>query len=150
MNITREVPAHLQEEYDRIIKELKRTRQRMDISQADIAQKCGISFSTVSAIERGVQNCSTTTLIGYLWALHLSYSDLEKPKAGTLTCMYFVIYGLGRLLIEGLRTDSIYIIPGIRVSQVLSLFLICGGILLYIFFVRRNKTKNVYSGRYIR
>ena len=55
--------------------------------------------------------------------------------------MYFVIYGLGRFLIEGLRTDSLYIIPGIRVSQVLSLFLICGGILLLYIFVRRNKTK---------
>ena len=73
----------------------------------------------------------------------------KEPKTGTLTCMYFVFYGLGRFLIEGLRTDSLYIIPGIRVSQVLSLFLICGGILLYVFFVRRNKTKNMYSGRYI-
>ena len=39
MNITREVPEHLQAEYDRIIKELKRTRQRKEISQADIAEK---------------------------------------------------------------------------------------------------------------
>ena len=89
-----------------------------------------------------------------MWNLCLLITMLivsrKNPKAGTLTCMYFVIYGLGRFLIEGLRTDSLYIIPGIRVSQVLSLFLICGGILLYIFFVRRNKTKNVYSGRYIR
>ena len=74
----------------------------------------------------------------------------KEPKTGTMTCMYFVFYGLGRFLIEGLRTDSLYIISGIRVSQVLSLFLICGGILLYVFFVRRDKTKNVYSGRYIR
>lgn len=80
MNITREVPKHLQAEYDRIIRELKRTRQRKEISQADVAEKCGISFTTVSAIERGIQNCSTTTLIGYLWALHLTYSDLEPAK----------------------------------------------------------------------
>jgi len=32
--------------------------------------------------------------------------------------MYFVIYGLGRFLIEGLRTDSLYIIYGIRVEKV--------------------------------
>ncbi|MBR6848919.1 MAG: helix-turn-helix transcriptional regulator [Lachnospiraceae bacterium] len=80
MNITREVPEHLQADYDRIIKELKRTRQRKEVSQADIAEKCGISFTTVSAIERGIQNCSTTTLIGYLWALNLTYSDLEPAK----------------------------------------------------------------------
>lgn len=72
----------------------------------------------------------------------------KKPKAGTLTCMYFVIYGFGRFLIEGLRTDSLYIIPGIRVSQVLSLILICGGILLYVLFIRRNKIDQAYLGRY--
>lgn len=63
----------------------------------------------------------------------------KKPKIGTLTCMYFVIYGLGRFLIEGLRADSLYIVPGIRISQILSLFLICCGIVLYVFFVRRDK-----------
>ena len=72
----------------------------------------------------------------------------KKPKAGTLTCMYFVIYGLGRFLIEGLRTDSLYIISGIRASQVLSLLLILGGMLLYVVFVRRNKMKHTYLGKY--
>ena len=76
--------------------------------------------------------------------------SIFKIWKGGLAIYGGVIGGLGRFLIEGLRTDSLYIISGIRVSQVLSLFLICGGILLYIFFVRRNKTKNVYSGRYIR
>ena len=38
----------------------------------------------------------------------------KEPKTGTMTCMYFVFYGLGRFLIEGLRTDSLYIISGIR------------------------------------
>ena len=73
-----------------------------------------------------------------------------KIWKGGLAIYGGVIGGLGRFLIEGLRTDSLYIISGIRVSQVLSLFLIFGGILLYVFFVRRDKTKNVYSGRYIR
>jgi len=64
-----------------------------------------------------------------------------KIWKGGLAIYGGVIGGLGRFLIEGLRTDSLYIISGIRVSQVLSLFLICGGILLYVFFVRRDKTK---------
>ena len=72
----------------------------------------------------------------------------KNPKAGTLTCMYFVIYGLGRFLIEGLRTDSLYIISGIRASQVLSLLLILEGMLLYVVFVRRNKMKHTYLGKY--
>ncbi|MFQ8902650.1 MAG: prolipoprotein diacylglyceryl transferase family protein [Lachnospira eligens] len=55
-----------------------------------------------------------------------------------------MIGGLGRFLIEGLRTDSLYIISGIRVSQVLSLFLICGGILLYVFLCAVTKQKCVF------
>ena len=54
--------------------------------------------------------------------------------------MYFVIYGLGRFLIEGLRADSLYIVPGIRISQILSLFLICCGIVLYVFLFDVIKT----------
>ena len=72
----------------------------------------------------------------------------KEPKTGTMTCMYFVFYGLGRFLIEGLRTDSLYIISGIRASQVLSLLLILGGMLLYVVFVRRNKIKHTYLGKY--
>ncbi len=62
----------------------------------------------------------------------------KNPKAGTLTCMYFVIYGLGRFLIEGLRTDSLYLMPGVRVSQVLSGCLILLGVLL-VGIIRRRK-----------
>ena len=40
-----------------------------------------------------------------------------------MVCMYFCFYGLGRFLIEGLRTDSLYLFPGLRVSQLLSLVL---------------------------
>ena len=72
----------------------------------------------------------------------------KEPKTGTMTCMYFVFYGLGRFLIEGLRTDSLYIISGIRASHVLSLLLILGGMLLYVVFVRRNKMKHTYLGKY--
>ena len=72
----------------------------------------------------------------------------KEPKTGTMTCMYFVFYGLGRFLIEGLRTDSLYIISGIRASQVLSLLLFLEGMLLYVVFVRRNKMKHTYLGKY--
>lgn len=46
-----------------------------------------------------------------------------------LTCWYFLLYGFGRLVIEGLRTDSLMLFGTLRVSQMLSLFmiLIAGG-----------------------
>ena len=62
----------------------------------------------------------------------------RKPhKRGLLLCLYLISYGLGRLLIEGLRTDSLYIFPGLRVSQILSLILVIVGFILWYFKIRR-------------
>ena len=72
----------------------------------------------------------------------------RKPHTGTLTCMYFVVYGIGRFLIEGLRADSLYVIPGFRASQLLSLILVCVGLSIYFIFVRTGKFKQIYSGDY--
>lgn len=69
----------------------------------------------------------------------------KKPKAGTLTCMYFVVYGIGRFWIEGLRTDSLYVIPGLRASQLLSLILVGAGIILYLLWVRKGKFYHTYT-----
>ena len=42
-------------------------------------------------------------------------------------------YGAIRFAVEGLRTDSLYIIPGLRVSQLLSLILVvCGCVFVII------------------
>lgn len=51
---------------------------------------------------------------------------------GSLVCLYFVGYGLGRFLIEGLRTDSLYLFPGLRISQLLSLVLVIAGAILWL------------------
>lgn len=72
----------------------------------------------------------------------------RKPKPGTMVCLYFTVYGLGRFLIEGLRTDSLYILPGLRVSQLLSLVLIGVGIVLWLIGVRKGKFQTQYSGKY--
>lgn len=48
----------------------------------------------------------------------------KKSKvAGTVTLFYLLLYGTGRFLIEGLRTDSL-MLGGFRVSQLLSLGLV--------------------------
>ena len=53
--------------------------------------------------------------------------------------MIFGWYGFGRMFIEGLRTDSLYI-PGteLRTSQVLAaaIFVVCLGLLIY-FFIKK-------------
>lgn len=62
----------------------------------------------------------------------------KKRKDGNVTLMYLVLYGFGRMFIEGLRADSLWLIPNvIRVSQLLSLLLVVGGIV--ILYIRNKK-----------
>lgn len=73
----------------------------------------------------------------------------KARKDGTLLAVYFMGYGLGRFLIEGLRTDSLYLVGNIRVSQMLSLVLIFVGMIL-LSLLKRNKIKNrEYNGKYL-
>ena len=44
--------------------------------------------------------------------------------------MYMIGYGAIRFVVEGLRTDSLYLAPGLRVSQLLSLALIMIGCII--------------------
>lgn len=75
---------------------------------------------------------SLWTLTGFIL---LNWYVRKKPRKydGQVFLMYICWYGLGRAMIEGLRTDSLFLIPGvIRASQALGLatFLITGVILL--------------------
>lgn len=72
----------------------------------------------------------------------------KRVKDGILLSTYFIGYGLGRFLIEGLRSDSLYILPGIRVSQILSLILINIGIILLILINKNIINTGKYSGKY--
>ncbi len=79
----------------------------------------------------------------------LLYIFKKSKHRGGVFVAYLALYGIGRFFIEGLRTDSLWLIPGvIRVSQMLSLLLVVGGIIY--FFVMRNKTDKPYEykGRY--
>ena len=59
-------------------------------------------------------------------------------KKGYLLPFYMIGYGVIRCFVEGLRTDSLYLMPGVRVSQVLSGCLILLGVLL-IGIIRRRQ-----------
>ena len=81
-----------------------------------------------------------TFLYESLWNLGVLLFLLWFEKKGKRRfdghCMtlYFLLYGIGRFWIEGLRTDSLYVgSTGIRVSQALSLVLVLGAaIVLFI------------------
>ena len=52
---------------------------------------------------------------------------------GMIACGYLITYGFGRMIIEGLRTDSLYLGP-IRVSQLLSGIFVVFGASVWLWF----------------
>lgn len=76
-------------------------------------------------------------LLGFILLLIIRKKNNYKNK-GILLFTYFIWYGIGRFLIEGLRTDSLYI-GMFRVSQLVSLGLIIIGILGIIYIIRGDK-----------
>lgn len=73
----------------------------------------------------------------------------KRPKDGTLLAVYFIGYGVGRALIEGLRTDSLYLFGNIRVSQALSAVLVLFGILMLVLLKTGRIAAKPYSGKYL-
>ncbi|MEG0909724.1 MAG: prolipoprotein diacylglyceryl transferase [Bacilli bacterium] len=64
-------------------------------------------------------------------------------KVNQLTSFYLVWYGIGRLFVESLRTDSL-MLGSFKVAQIVSLFMIIVGLLLYIKSSKGSKLSNQY------
>jgi phosphatidylglycerol:prolipoprotein diacylglycerol transferase len=82
---------------------------------------------------------SLWNLAGFIGA-NLFYK--HKKYDGQIFLMIFGWYGLGRMWIEGLRMDSLYLFgSSIRVSQALAivLFVTCAAILIYLAIKKPNK-----------
>lgn len=85
-------------------------------------------------------------LLGF--ALLHFYGKYKQKYAGQIFYMYLVWYGFERMIVEGLRTDSLYL-PfqlfgmDIRVSQVLSAVLFLAGIILLV--INRKKENTFYA-----
>ncbi len=58
-------------------------------------------------------------------------------KRGEIVLSYVMWYSFGRFFVEGMRTDSLYLMPGLRVSQLLSVVLFVAALGLVIW--RRHK-----------
>ena len=66
----------------------------------------------------------------------------KSENLGTTTASYLVWYGIGRTIIEGLRSDSLYIgTTNIRVSQLLSMILVFVGVGILVFNYIKKKRK---------
>lgn len=65
-----------------------------------------------------------------LFILLTAISNKRKYK-GQITLVYLIVYSFARMIIEGLRTDSL-MLGNIRASQLLSLVIFIISIVLYI------------------
>lgn len=73
----------------------------------------------------------------------------RAKKDGWMTVLYLVGYGAIRCVIEGLRADSLYLIPGVRVSQLLSAVLIGVGLGLAWGIHSGRLHSKAYEGKYL-
>lgn len=87
---------------------------------------------------------SVWCLIGFVLLLVLR-EKTSLFKEGEIFLSYVIWYSLGRFFIEGLRTDSLYIFGFIRVSQLLSIFLFAGGLLIVLWRRKKNTALKPYN-----
>ncbi len=81
---------------------------------------------------------SLWNLLGFL-LLHF-HAKRHRRWQGQYFLFYLIWYGFGRAVIEGLRSDSLWLVPGvIRVSQLLGLVSALAALILYVLSLRRVK-----------
>lgn len=120
-------------------------------ANTDLPWRMGIQYVSNGTIvsEKFVH---PTFLYESLWNLVLLAVILaiykKKKFDGQMCAMYFMFYGLGRMLIEGLRTDSL-MLGNLRVSQGLSFLLIVLGILMCILLGDKSKKKREETIEYV-
>ena len=88
---------------------------------------------------------SLWNIIGFI-GVNIFYK--HKKYDGQIFLMIFGWYGLGRMLIEGLRTDSLYLFgTSIRVSQALAgvLFVVCTSLLIYLALKKYSRPFYIYT-----
>lgn len=77
--------------------------------------------------------------IGFALILWM-YLGKRKSFDGFILSMYCIFYGTGRIFIEGLRSDSLWLVPGVvRVSQVVSALIIIFGLVMILRHVYRAR-----------
>ncbi len=90
---------------------------------------------------------SLWNLVGFTF-MHF-YSKKHRTYDGQMVLIYFAWYGCGRMLIEGLRTDSLYLWgTNIRVSQLVSAILLLASVVILVYNKRKGRDPgNMYVNR---
>jgi phosphatidylglycerol---prolipoprotein diacylglyceryl transferase len=85
-------------------------------------------------------------VFGILMLLFFRSLSARKPlKNGTLFLLYLILYSLGRVWIEGLRTDSL-MFGSLRMAQVISLVGVAAGSFGLVWLYRQRSKVSISSG----
>ena len=71
----------------------------------------------------------------------------KNPLRGEIFLSYLMMYSIGRFFIEGLRTDSLYVVPGLRTAQLISVVLIILAVSLIIYRRKAGLAAVHYDGK---
>lgn len=70
-----------------------------------------------------------------------------NPLRGEVFLSYIMLYSVGRFFIEGLRTDSLYLIGDIRMAQVISIVAIIVAVILLFYRRKSGLADRHYNGK---
>ncbi len=91
---------------------------------------------------------SLLNLLIFTFMMFVAFKVRPK-KDGWMLPIYLCGYGLVRMCVEGFRADSLYIVPGIRVSQALSVILFVIG-LVFVWLIQSGRLpERTYEGGYL-
>lgn len=96
----------------------------------------GMSINGAAAVHPTFLYESLITLAGFLLCMFFLYP--KKKWDGQILSFYMIWYGIGRTLVESLRTDSLYIGP-LKLAQCIGILTALGGVVLWIFFSKKKK-----------
>ena len=113
----------------------KKIQYTLEMSQSALADK-GMVVDPNTPVHPTFLYESVWCLLSFL-ILHIIVKKYRKFK-GEIFMLYGVLYGAERMVVEGLRTDSLYIAnTSIRVSQLLSAIIVVISLVCFIYFMVR-------------
>ncbi|MFG6114642.1 prolipoprotein diacylglyceryl transferase [Halobacillus sp. MO56] len=87
---------------------------------------------------------STWNILGFILLLVLRRYN---PLRGEVFLSYVIWYSVGRFFVEGLRTDSLYLVGDIRTAQAISIVLVVVSIASIIYRRKTNMADKHYNGK---
>ncbi|MFQ3544890.1 prolipoprotein diacylglyceryl transferase [Halobacillus rhizosphaerae] len=73
-----------------------------------------------------------------------------NPRRGEVFLSYVIYYSVGRYFIEGMRTDSLYLVGHIRMAQFISIVLVIASLAIIFYRRKTNMADKYYNGKKVK